>query len=85
MKKAPALIIEDSIHFKSGQLLTEYKQLDEGIEDLEGNFLCEQKYILLSEKISKEDEEIIKTLVKKQMKLILWNLYTKGNVLLGNL
>lgn len=80
-----AFIVEDSLSFKKGQLLENYKLLDEGIEDGKGNFLAEGKYVLLTERLSSEDETIVKDLIRKQLKLLLWNLFTKQSILVGNI
>ena len=79
----PALIVENTILFKKGQLLKEYKVLDEGIEDEKGNFLAEGSYILLTEKLSHEDEDKIRKMIQVQLKGLLWNLYTKSNILIS--
>lgn len=84
-KKYPVLIVENTAFFKKGQLLESYKILDEGIEDQEGNYLAEGNYILLTEKLSKDDEERIKEMVRTQLKSLFWNLYTKSNVLISHL
>jgi hypothetical protein len=82
-KRYPAFIVEDSISFKRGQLLENYKKVDDGIEDDKGNFLVEGSYIVLTEKLSTEDEEVIKGMIRQQLKGLLWNLYTKSSVLIA--
>lgn len=84
MKKQPkAFIVENTLSVKKGQLLESYELLDEGIQDMNGNFIAEGKYVLLTEKLSSEDEVIIRNMIKKQIKEVLWNLYTKSSVIVG--
>jgi hypothetical protein len=82
-KQYPAFIVEDSISFKKGQLLESYKKVDEGIEDAEGNFLIEGSYVVLTENLSREDEEKIREMIKMAIKGLLWNMYTKSAVLIS--
>jgi hypothetical protein len=81
-KQPKAFIVENTLSFKKGQLLESYELLDEGIQDDKGNFLAEGKYILLTEKLSPEDELTVKEMIKLQLKALLWNLYTKSSVLI---
>lgn len=83
MGKAPAFIIENSLHYKKGQVLKEYKQLDEGIE-AEDNYLAEGTYIILNEFLSKDDERKIRDMIRLSIKTLLWNFYTKSGILIGN-
>jgi hypothetical protein len=83
-KKFPVLVIEDTARFKKGTILESYKKVDDGIE-VSDDFLNESKYILLTEALSKEDEKKIRDMIREQMKLIFWNLYTKQGVIVGSL
>jgi len=84
MKKVPILIFEDTLNFKRGQLLEDYRVVEEGVEDLQGNFLHERKYAVLTENLSKEDEKKIKAMIRQTLKGLLWNLYTKSAVVIPN-
>lgn len=81
--KNPIIITEDTLFFKKGQLLEHFKKVEDGVEDNDGNFLAEGKYILLTEKLSTEDETIIRNMISRQIKALLWNLYTKSSILIG--
>lgn len=81
-RKHPAFIVEDSLSFKKGQLLENYKKINDGIVDNQGNFLVEGSYIVLTEKLSPEDEVKIRDMIKLQIKALLWNMYTKSAVLI---
>mgnify|MGYP000653294918 CR=1 FL=1 len=83
-KKFPVLVVEDTAKFKKGTILESYKFVDDGI-NVEEDFLNESKYILLTEALSKADEKRIRDMIREQMKLIFWNLYTKQSVITGSL
>ena len=83
-KKFPVLIIEDTAKFKKGMIVESYKQIEDGIT-ISSDFVSESKYILLTEALTKEDEKKIKDLIRAQMRLIFWNLYTKQGVIVGQL
>jgi hypothetical protein len=83
MKTNPVLITENSLHFRTGQLIeAEYKEVEEGIQIGE-HFVPKSKYVMLTEKLSPEDEKIVRDLIIKQFKKFFWNLYTKSSVNLG--
>lgn len=83
--KKQVIIVEDTLFFKKGQLLESFKRVDDGIEDKEGNFLAEGKYVMLTEKLSQEDEKKVKDLIKLTLKGLLWNMFTKENILIPNI
>lgn len=84
MSKYPILILENSIKFKKGQIIENYKEvIDEGVEVNE-DFVPKGQYLLLSENLSKEDERKVKMLVREMMKRVFWNLWTKNATILGN-
>ena len=82
--KFPVLITEDTIKFKKGQILESYKKVDEGIE-VSKDFLSEGKYVILTESLSSEDEKKIRNMIRAQLKLMFWNLYTKQSIIVGSL
>ena len=85
MKKYPILITESSLHFKRGQLIeSEYKEVDDGIEVNE-NFIPNSKLVRLTENLSREDQKVIRDMIRQQLKLLFWNMYTKQSVIIGNL
>lgn len=83
--KNPIIITEDTLFFKKGQLLENFKKVDDGVEDNDGNFLAEGKYIVLTEHLSSDDEKKIKDMIRRQIKLLLWNMFTKNSIIIGNL
>ena len=83
-KKFPILVTEDTIKFKKGMIIESYKQVDDGI-NVSDDFLNESKYIMLTEALSKEDEKKIRDMIRQQLKLMFWNLYTKQSVVIGSL
>lgn len=82
-KKFPILVIEDTAKYKKGTILESYQIVDDGIEVSDKDFLSESKYIMLTESLSKEDEKKIRDMIKQQLKLMFWNLYTKQAVLVN--
>lgn len=81
--KNPIIITEDTLFFKKGQLLENFKKVDDGVEDHDGNFLAEGKYVMLTEKLSSDDEKKIRDMISLQLKSLLWNLYTKSSIIIG--
>lgn len=79
------LIVEDSAIFKRGQLINEeYEILEEGIELKKSNlFIPNKKFVVLSEKLSKDDEKRVRELIRLTLKNLLWNMYTKQAILIG--
>lgn len=78
------IILEDSAYFRKGQVLNEYQETEEGVIISE-KFVKEGNYVILNEKINPEDENRIRELIRQQLKLIFWNLYTKQSSIVGNL
>lgn len=83
--KYPIVIVEDTFFFKKGQLLENYKKVNDGVEDVNGNFLVEGSYVMLTEKLSSDDEAKVKALIKKTLTGLLWNLYTKSSIIIPNI
>jgi hypothetical protein len=84
MEKAPIVILEDSMNFKRGQVIEEYKVDDDGVL-VEDKFIAEGTYVMLTEKLDLADEQKVKELIRQQFKLFFWNLYTKSSINLGSL
>lgn len=80
-QKIPIIVTEDTLKFKKGQILESYKIVQDGVE-IKSDYLNETKFVFLTEKLSDEDEKKIKELIQTQIKKLLWNLYTKSNVLI---
>jgi hypothetical protein len=73
------IITESSNYFKKGQLIEEYINEDEGIK-IKEHFIPKKSFIVLNEDLTPSDEKKIKALIKKALKDLFWNLYTKRNV-----
>ena len=78
------IITESSNYFKKGQLIDEYTNEDEGIK-IKEHFIPKKSFISLNENLTPADERKVKALIKKQLKYLFWNLYTKNNFMLGNM
>lgn len=83
-EKFPILVTEDTIKFKKGMILENYRLVDDGLQ-VSKDFLNKKNFIVLTESLSKEDEKKIRDMIRQQMKLVFWNLYTKQAMLVGNL
>lgn len=84
MEKAPVVILEDTAYFKKGQIIEEYNTDEDGIL-VEDKFVSESSYVMLTEKMSLQDEQRVKELIRQQFKYLFWNLYTKSAINLGTL
>lgn len=81
MKKKPLLITKSTFNLKVGTVLENYKITRSGIITESKDFISNKNFIFLKEKLSVEDEKRVKDLIKSQLKVLLWNLYTKNSIL----
>ena len=81
LSKMPILILEESVSFKKGEIIKEYKEVEDGI-NINGKFVNNNNYIILKEKFTYSEERQIKELIKKQLKNLFYNLYAKQNQLI---
>ena len=63
------------------EVLENYKITRSGIITESKDFISNKNFIFLKEKLSVEDEKRVKDLIKSQLKVLLWNLYTKNSIL----
>lgn len=77
-------IIESSFNFKKGKFLTEYKEVEGGVQIGE-HFIPKNHYVQLNESLTAADEKRIKDIIRAQLKYMFWQMYTKQNYLVGNL
>lgn len=84
MDNNPIVILEDSAFFKKGQILDEYVSNEDGVF-VENKFIDRNKYAVLNEKLTTSEEKEIKNIIRQQLKLLFYNLYTKQSFLIGNL
>lgn len=75
-----SLIIKDSYYFKLGEIV-EGKQTQGGLL-INEHFIKEGSYIILSEALTPQDEERVKTLVRDILKRFMWRMYTRNSFLL---
>lgn len=86
MNKTPIIISKDSLFIKKGKILTNYETLKEGVlVGKQKHFIPNESFISLNESLTTADEKRIKDLIRQQLKFLMWNLYTKNNMLLGSL
>lgn len=76
------VILTESAFFKRGQVVEKYETADDGIM-VEGKFVTEGQYVMLTEKLSDSDERRIKELIKQQLKLLFYNLYSKQSFIVN--
>lgn len=81
MTRKPIIILEDSAFFHKGQIIEKYNLTSDGI-NINGKFLQENKFIILNENLSSDDEKKIRDIVRQTLKTLLWNLYTKSSTIL---
>ena len=66
---------------KKGIIINSYIVLDNGIITEDSNFLSKASVLLLTEKLSSDDEKRVREIIKQQIRTLLWNLYTKQSML----
>jgi len=84
MDTNPVVILEDSAFFKRGQIVEKYTPDEDGIL-VENKFVGSNKYIVLNEKLTTSEEKEIKNLIRQQLRVLFYNLYTKQSFLIGNI
>jgi len=72
------IIFEDTYHYKKGQIVKADKIVDNGIIH-NNNFIS--KDVLINEALEKDDLVKIKAMIKSQLELLFWRLYTKSSFL----
>jgi hypothetical protein len=73
------LFLQNCKQYKRGMLLENYVPTVNGILDEQGNFIKKENFIYLTEKLSRDDEEQVRKLVKEMLRLVLWRLYTRAS------
>lgn len=81
MIKDPIVITEDSAFFRKGQIIESYEVAQDGVS-IEDKFLNESQFIVLKEKLSKDDESKVRELIRQSLKALFWNIYTKNSTIL---
>lgn len=79
METKKILLLEDTAFYKKGTVIENYFPTINGMLDEKANFIEKKNFVYLNEKLNKEDEERVKTLIKEMLKLILWRLYTRSS------
>lgn len=80
--KRKIFITEDTYLFKQGEVYENFTYTLNGVL-IENNFINKKNYIVLKEKLSSEDEKRVREIIKQQLSRLLWNMYTKQNVLVS--
>lgn len=78
------MITENIDEFRIGEIVRNYKEVKNGLL-INEVFVKNTSFKRLDEKLSKEDEKEVKEIIKKQLKYILWQLYTKHSIFIGNI
>lgn len=76
-----AIILESTKKFKRGHIIEKYIPTLNGIITEEGSFIEKKNIIILTEKLSKSDEEQVKKIIREFMRLFLWRTYTRSSFL----
>ena len=76
-----AIILESTKKFKRGHIIEKYVPTLNGIITEEGSFIEKKNIIILTEKLSKSDEEQVKKIIREFMRLFLWRTYTRSSFL----
>lgn len=82
-KKEPLIVTENTFIFKKGTVLENYSVLKDGILTEEKHFLAKKDYVILNEKLSVDEEKRVRELIRQQLKVLFWNLYTKQGVIIN--
>lgn len=83
--KKPLIVIKETFNLGKGTILQNYTQLNNGvIIEESGHFLANDAFIILTERLSSEDERQVRDIIKAQLRVLLWNLYTKQSMLVGS-
>ena len=80
-KNKPLIVIKETFSVKKGTIINSYTVLDNGIITEDSNFLSKASVLLLTEKLSSDDEKRVREIIKQQIRTLLWNLYTKQSML----
>lgn len=80
-KTTPIFIINDTFNFPKGKVIREYTQIRGGVVSNASEFISSKDYIYLTEKLSSDDEKRVREIIKQQLRILLWNLYTKQSVI----
>jgi len=81
MTKDPIIIKENSAFFRTGQIIESYDAIDNGVS-VGDKFLHEDQYVVLNEKLSRDDEKAVREMIRQYLKTLLWNMYTKNSTIL---
>lgn len=74
-------IINDSFYFNRYQCV-DGEETKNGIVTAEGHFIQKSDYITLNEELTSQDERKIRDMIRDQLELFFWRLYTKKSFLL---
>ena len=80
-KNKPLIVIKETFSVKKGTIINSYTVLDNVIITEDSNFLSKASVLLLTEKLSSDDEKRVREIIKQQIRTLLWNLYTKQSML----
>lgn len=84
VKKQPLIVIKETFNLKRGAILENYTQLKNGVIIKEsGHFLANNAFIILNEKLTTDEEKQVRDIIKAQLRVLLWNLYTKNSILVA--
>jgi hypothetical protein len=76
MTKQKVFIIEESRYFKLGEEVEGFP-VDGGVRVGE-HFLSEEQAVVLSEALTKTDEEKIRRMIREMLKTMFWRMYTRS-------
>lgn len=80
VKKSPLIVTKETFNLKKGTIIENYTEDKNGVY-IKEHFLSNDSFIILTEKLSSEDEKQIRDIIKAQLRVLLWNLYTKQSIL----
>ena len=75
------IILENTKKFKRGRIVEQYVSTQDGIITNDGDFIENDKVLILKENLSKKDEEQVKKIIREFMRTFLWRLYTRNSFL----
>lgn len=83
--KSPLLVITETFNLPKGTVVENYESIEGGVITEKNDYLPSKAFIVLNENISKDDEKKIREMIRQQLRLLFWNLYTKQATIVGNL
>lgn len=80
--KDQILILKDGNGYKKGQLVENYVTTKKGIMTGK-NYVPKTDFVFLTEKLSKQDEDEVRRLVRELLKRMFWRMYTRSGFIVS--